>query len=364
MLSKGKSVIEISKYLEKLGRYSAENNEMAEVISCAGKYIEFQSAKMELHQYLMEENCIEKIIDKVFRCNKNPVMFLDYKYYVVSYRFSEHTESPVWEESVRLGHYDFKLVDSGFHERVELLMKGETPIYSTTDGYECVMCPLCLNNEYYGLVAMLDCEHPYTENDVELLKFAAGCLAIHYDRKSEKTPKRNNKKAKIVIDLTGRKKVKKIAIQYFVNCGISECFQNMLEFGSNYQNAINALYYAGIKKHTGFIYEYDQYKFLDMLHVCAQKVDLQPYFHNCVEVLTEYDRQYNTELSATMLCYLKNERSIQRTAKEMYVHKNTIVYRMSRIQELTNIDFRNNEQMMHIYLTYLYRELYTVLKSV
>jgi purine catabolism regulator len=51
--------------------------------------------------------------------------------------------------------------------------------------------------------------------------------------------------------------------------------------------------------------------------------------------LVEYDREHNGDLVHTLEQFLGANRSWQRTAEALYVHKQTLVYRMKRVEELT-----------------------------
>ena len=51
--------------------------------------------------------------------------------------------------------------------------------------------------------------------------------------------------------------------------------------------------------------------------------------------LLEYDRDHGTELVESLRVFLTCNRSWQRAAKELFVHKQTLVYRIRRIEELT-----------------------------
>lgn len=51
--------------------------------------------------------------------------------------------------------------------------------------------------------------------------------------------------------------------------------------------------------------------------------------------LLDYDREHRTELVESLRVFLTSNRSWQRAAGELFVHKQTLVYRMHRVEELT-----------------------------
>jgi DNA-binding PucR family transcriptional regulator len=47
---------------------------------------------------------------------------------------------------------------------------------------------------------------------------------------------------------------------------------------------------------------------------------------------------YSTELLTTLWCYLDNGRSLEATARELFVHPNTVRYRLKRVSEVIGWD--------------------------
>lgn len=66
--------------------------------------------------------------------------------------------------------------------------------------------------------------------------------------------------------------------------------------------------------------------------------------------LLEYDKAHNANLTDTLYYYLKSNCSIKSVSDEMFVHKNTIVYRISRIKELLGCDFESDDERLKYYL--------------
>ena len=50
------------------------------------------------------------------------------------------------------------------------------------------------------------------------------------------------------------------------------------------------------------------------------------------------ERQNGDEMFRTLLCFLDHERSIAQTSAELFMHRNTTVYRIKKIQENMSVD--------------------------
>lgn len=68
--------------------------------------------------------------------------------------------------------------------------------------------------------------------------------------------------------------------------------------------------------------------------------------------LIQNDKEKQTDLLRTLEVYLANNGKGKQTANELFIHPNTLNYRIKQIQELTNIDFNDFNVK-----TYLYTEL-------
>ena len=46
----------------------------------------------------------------------------------------------------------------------------------------------------------------------------------------------------------------------------------------------------------------------------------------------------DAELIKTCMCLLENDLNVSRTAEKLYMHRNTLIYRLKKIQKLTGLD--------------------------
>lgn len=75
-----------------------------------------------------------------------------------------------------------------------------------------------------------------------------------------------------------------------------------------------------------------------------------------------YDQANKTEFIDTIYVYLLTNKSLNESAKKLYVHKNTITYRLDKIYELFQVEFSNyNKNMNYVFsiniIYYLQRKI-------
>ncbi len=73
--------------------------------------------------------------------------------------------------------------------------------------------------------------------------------------------------------------------------------------------------------------------------------------------LIEHDAQHRTELVETLEAYLANQRSWQRTAAAMNVHRQTVLYRVHKVEELTGARLSDTADIAQLWLALRSRDL-------
>jgi sugar diacid utilization regulator len=86
------------------------------------------------------------------------------------------------------------------------------------------------------------------------------------------------------------------------------------------------------------IMEYSTYIADHLVSSFARTHHSQYYLHPDVTRLAEYDSEHNNDLLFTWYIYLLNDRSYQRCASKYYLHRNTMIYRLRKINDLIQRD--------------------------
>ena len=66
----------------------------------------------------------------------------------------------------------------------------------------------------------------------------------------------------------------------------------------------------------------------------------------------EHDRTNQTEFMLTLKTYLENQRSAQKVATLLFVHRQTIIYRMRKISELSGLDLAETASVAQLWLAF------------
>ncbi|MCD7867720.1 MAG: helix-turn-helix domain-containing protein [Clostridiales bacterium] len=86
---------------------------------------------------------------------------------------------------------------------------------------------------------------------------------------------------------------------------------------------------------------FSRYTIYNVIDICAKNIsrelgcdDIMFLCHPGVLSIIRYDRAYGTNLQEIMFHYLMNNCSIAKTSAEMFLHRNTTIYKLKKIEEL------------------------------
>ena len=81
----------------------------------------------------------------------------------------------------------------------------------------------------------------------------------------------------------------------------------------------------------------------------AKPEELRNFHEECLERLVEYDRQHNGELMRTLEALLQYP-TLAKTAQALHIHRNTLLYRLQRIQEVADLDLEDGDTRLTLHL--------------
>ena len=125
--------------------------------------------------------------------------------------------------------------------------------------------------------------------------------------------------------------------------GVSRPHDSPFEYRVAYKEASIALQAAsrlGGQNRTSI---FDELGVVRLLLAPSDQPDLAEYVDEVLGPVLEYDGRRGTSLIKTLRAYLEADCSLSIAARRLFVHHKTLRYRIDRIQELTKLDLRHNE---------------------
>ncbi|RKL61378.1 PucR family transcriptional regulator [Thermoanaerobacteraceae bacterium SP2] len=105
------------------------------------------------------------------------------------------------------------------------------------------------------------------------------------------------------------------------------------------------------------VFKYSELAVYDMLLRLFQKEDATSMISPGLVRLKEFDRDNGTEYISTLRHFFENNQNSAATAESMYLHRNTINYRLNRIRELMEDDFDNPLVRLYLYISLILQDI-------
>ncbi|MDH8678630.1 helix-turn-helix domain-containing protein [Fusibacter bizertensis] len=130
--------------------------------------------------------------------------------------------------------------------------------------------------------------------------------------------------------------------KYQTQIGVGRIYKGLNQVHKSLQDAIKALeaatYY--IEDEIVLFEEMGIYKILSN---SAIQTELEIFYKDILEPLALYDKRKDTELVKTLEVYYECNGNLKKMSEHLYTHYNTVLYRLSRIQEIMKIDLDKEE---------------------
>ena len=106
----------------------------------------------------------------------------------------------------------------------------------------------------------------------------------------------------------------------------------------SYKEAFKALSMIDIYNRDLKIIKYKELGIIRWLVELSDIKEIQRYCYENLGPILEYDKKHGMDLMGTLKCYFQNNRHLLKTSQEIFIHRNTLLYRLSTIKELLKID--------------------------
>lgn len=103
-----------------------------------------------------------------------------------------------------------------------------------------------------------------------------------------------------------------------------------------------------INKYNEVVF-YDEMGYYKLMMAYDNHEPMIRFVQEILSQIIDYDQKNKTQLIDTLWMYFECNRNMKRTADKLFSHKNTIKYRLHRIEEITGRDLNNSFQTLELY---------------
>jgi hypothetical protein len=133
--------------------------------------------------------------------------------------------------------------------------------------------------------------------------------------------------------------------------GIGRCYDSIMQLGVSFYEARTALTIGMINHSKNTITHFTNLGIYRILFDLKNRNELYNFYRETIGKIMDYDRDNQTEYMHTIRVYIERQCSINHTAEQLFVHYNTVRYRLKKIQKLFGMDLGNEEDRVNLYIS-------------
>lgn len=156
-----------------------------------------------------------------------------------------------------------------------------------------------------------------------------------------------------------------IALQEFIKtnnlqAGISRPFSKLADVKEHYLESIEAIKLGNHINKEQHFFKYEDYLIFDLIDNYSHAEECKKFIHHSLMRLVEYDKENGTDYVRSFYTYLCNFKNIKDSANILNIHRNTMFYRIEKIESLLNVDLNNGDVLFQLYLSYKILEFHKI----
>ncbi|MFP3844129.1 PucR family transcriptional regulator [Priestia filamentosa] len=138
--------------------------------------------------------------------------------------------------------------------------------------------------------------------------------------------------------------------------GLSNYAQQLLHVPISYKEANDTLYYGQLSGQEGFIETYQPKEVPEILRMVPYE-QLKKFYSDTFQPFFDGAKKDHDVLLHTLSVYLETHCQLSETAKRLYVHRNTVIYRLEKCEELIGRSLKEPDETLRLRLAFRIKAL-------
>ena len=142
-----------------------------------------------------------------------------------------------------------------------------------------------------------------------------------------------------------------------LNAGFSRCMNGHMNLRRQYIQAKIALQFGTRKYPDKRMHPFNDISFDYILDQATKKLPGYMLCHERLLFLQEHDDSSGSDYMRTLRCYLDNHCNVVQTARELFIHRSTLLYRLEKIKEILESDLSSPDEILYLMLSFRFIDL-------
>ena len=140
-------------------------------------------------------------------------------------------------------------------------------------------------------------------------------------------------------------RIKPIYPQLILSWGIGIYKTDYSHFNKTYLDAKISLEFGQNERELGFRYVYHNTSTYRLLSILLNDNETHEIIKSIVGNLVEYDTENGLDLITTFKSYMENKGNVSQTARSLHLHRQSLLYRLKRVEEITQMSLENADDI-------------------
>lgn len=136
---------------------------------------------------------------------------------------------------------------------------------------------------------------------------------------------------------------KKLREEDDITICVSEVLENPLELARFKEQVDALLKLTRTCSITEPVLYYEKYRDLVVIDIVASHFNVKNLLHPTIQKIKDYDQKYHSDLLVTLQVYCYLFQNKKKTTEVLNIHRNTLYYRLDKIEEIGEFSFENDE---------------------
>lgn len=133
-----------------------------------------------------------------------------------------------------------------------------------------------------------------------------------------------------------------------IHIGIGNVSNNLSQVKKSLEQAQQALKFAALEGKSNAIVTYAKLGALKLLLKIHDRQELECFYQETLGSLLAYDQECGANLIDTLVVFLQENGHAIKAAERLFIHRNTLKYRLQRVEEVLGLDLSNSDARITI----------------
>ena len=178
--------------------------------------------------------------------------------------------------------------------------------------------------------------------DVKLLQYQNHVLMLKaQSRRGAQTEEENQ---------NWMERVTRLLMIHNAHCGVSSAFSHLKDIRTAYDQARSALESGMLlcPQERSRVYFYRDYYLYHVLKQVENHIPISSLYPRRLNQMLEKDLKSGANNLKLLEAYLANNQSVTATARQMFMHRNSVIYRIRKIEEMLRINLENHKDVVRM----------------